>query len=599
MRNFGHVEDGKVGSLGDLQLWKRILTLTSSYSHWLILAVIFSFIVTGATLALPYLMQQGIDLWILADHLDKSQRMEGLGRVAKQYGVLVAVTFLVSFLQIITLEWIGQSVMHAIRQKLYFHIISLDLSFHHSQPVGRLVTRLTNDIQNMHEMFTSVMVTLFNDLLRIVGILALLYWMNVKLAAIMTIFVPISLGITYLFSRLARERFSAIRAQLAAMNSFLGEAISGISIIQLFKQQAKSKSEFSALSGEYLKRCLRQIRLFGTFLPLTELLGTVAIALILWYGGKQVLGHQLSIGELLAFLAYMRLFFQPLRELSQKYSIVQSAMASAERIFQLLDRENTIEEPAAPVQPEIIAGHVVFQRVSFGYKEGERVLNDISLDIPAGKTVALVGTTGAGKSTLINLLVRFFDPQQGKITLDGVDIKKITTATLRKNIGVVLQDVYLLQDTLMANIVMDTETTREQVNRILAHAGMTGFVGKLPDGLDTIIGEGGHELSTGEKQLLSFARILCRNPKVLILDEATASIDTESEDILERSIVKIFENRTSIIIAHRLSTIRRADYIAVMQHGRVVEYGDHEQLIKNEGLYSSLVAMDQVELKSI
>lgn len=594
MRNFGHVEDGHVGSVSDLQLWKRIFAMTASYSHWLLLAVVLSFVVTFSTLALPYLMQKGIDDWILAAHLDKMARFAGLAEVSLKYGLLVAVTFFTSFFQVITLEWLGQSVMHEIRQKLFYHISTLDLGFLQSMPAGRLVTRLTNDIQNMHEMFTSVLVTLFNDSLRIFGILILLFWMNVKLAAVMVVFVPVSALITYLFSKYAREKFAAIRSQLAAMNAFLGESLAGMSVIQLFGQQLRSKKAFWNLSEEYLQRCLRQIRVFGTFLPITEFMGTLAMAVILLVGGHQVMDNELTIGELVAFLAYMRLFFQPLRELSQKYSIVQSALASAERIFALLERENSIAEPVNPAAIEKVRGDVEFRHLHFSYKQDEEALSDVSLTIPEGATVALVGTTGSGKSTLINLLVRFYEPQQGEILLGDININRFATRALRRYIGVVLQEVYILQDTLLANIVMDTTVSRKEVEQILEQTAMNRFVNRLPKGLDTIIGEGGHELSTGEKQLLSFARILCRNPQVLILDEATASIDTESEDILEQTIEKAFEGRTSIIIAHRLSTIRRADFIAVMQHGRVIEFGQHQELLEKDGEYTRLVAMDQV-----
>lgn len=350
MRNFGHVEDGHVGSVSDLQLWRRIVAMTASYSHWLLLAVILSFVVTFSTLALPYLMQKGIDDWILAADLDKAARFAGLADVSLKYGLLVAVTFFTSFFQVITLEWLGQSVMHEIRQKLFYHVTTLDLGFLQSMPAGRLVTRLTSDIQNMHEMFTSVLVTLFNDSLRIFGILILLFWMNAKLGAVMVVFVPVSALVTYLFSKYAREKFAAIRSQLAAMNAFLGESLAGMSVIQLFGQQLRSKKAFWNLSEEHLQRCLRQIRVFGTFLPITEFMGTLAMAVILLVGGHQVMEKELTIGELVAFLAYMRLFFQPLRELSQKYSIVQSALASAERILPfwkgktgLLNRRNPLQ----------------------------------------------------------------------------------------------------------------------------------------------------------------------------------------------------------------------------------------------------------------
>lgn len=327
-------------------------------------------------------------------------------------------------------------------------------------------------------------------------------------------------------------------------------------------------------------------------MPLTEFLSSAAVALILWYGGGEVLRSRLTLGELVAFISYMRLFFQPLRELSQKYSVVQSAMASAERIFQLLDTQSSISSPPLPAKIEKLRGGLEFRHLRFGYEAENPVLHDISLSLHPGQTVALVGTTGSGKTTLVNLLLRFYEPQEGQILIDGQDIATLDIKELRTIIGVILQDVFILQDTLLANIVMDTGRDRKQVEEILARTGMERFVRKLPQGLDTPIGEGGTELSTGEKQLLSFARVLCRNPSILVLDEATAAIDTESENILEQAIADSFQGRTSLVIAHRLSTIRRADHIIVMAHGRIVEQGSHEELLSHNGHYALLVAMD-------
>ncbi len=444
----------------------------------------------------------------------------------------------------------------------------------------------------MHEMFTSVIVTLFNDFLRLIGILILLFWINPELATTMTLFVPIALIITVFFARLARERFRAIRTQLAKLNSFLAEAIAGISILQLFGREESSKKTFNELSEGYLHRTLQQIKLFGTFMPLTEFMSSVAIALIIWHGGGEVIQKRLTLGEFVAFLSYMRLFFQPLRELSQKYSIVQSAMASAERIFQLLDTENRISQPANPVTIQKFKGELQFTNVSFNYEKNTPVLDNISLTLPAGQTMALVGTTGSGKTTLVNLLLRFYDPLEGNITLDGINIADLDLKELRTIIGVIHQDVFILQDTLFANIVLDTGCSRQTVEKILQRTGMTRFINRLPGGLDTLIGEGGQELSTGEKQLLAFARVLCRAPEILILDEATAAIDTESENILEEAIADSFKGRTSLIIAHRLSTIRRADQIIVMSHGKIVEQGSHDQLLREDSHYAKLVAID-------
>ncbi len=592
MRDYGYSEKGEQSSLGDLRLWRRILQFTVPYKLGLGAAVCLSFLITWATLTLPYLLQTAIDSYITAVHLSPPERYSGLATTAVTYGCIILGVFFASFGQIVVLEWVGQSVMHNVRQKLFHHLLNLDLPFFNSNPIGKLVTRLTNDIQNMNEMFTSVIVTIFNDLLRLGGILVLLFWMNPRLASLMSSFVPVALFITIFFARLARERFRAIRTQLAKINSYLSESLTGVAIIQIFGRQESSREKFAALSSGYLDRTLRQIKLFGTFMPLTELLSSVAIAIILWYGGGEILQNRLTLGELVAFISYMRLFFQPLRELSQKYSVVQSAMASAERIFQLLDKESEIDTKIADHKLDNVEGKLEFSDIVFGYDPENPVLHKVSFQLRPGQTVALVGTTGSGKTTLVNLLLRFYDPQEGVIAIDGVDISTVDLRELRSRIGVILQDVFILQDSLLANIIMDTDVSRETVENILDQTGMSRFVNKLPDGLETIIGDGGTELSTGEKQLLSFARVLCRMPAILILDEATAAIDTESENILEQAIEDSLKNRTSLVIAHRLSTIRRANQIIVMAHGKIVEQGTHEELLGHGGHYAQLVAMD-------
>ncbi len=587
MRNYGYFEEGQIGSVRDLRLWRRILVYCRPHLAWLVAAVLLSLLVAGATLSLPRLMQWAIDHYMVAPGLAADARISGLGRTALLYGLLVATVFLGGFVQVVVLEWVGQSIMHRMRQDLFVHIMDLDLAFFHGQPTGRLVTRLTNDIQNMHEMFTSVMVTLFNDFLKIIGILAILFWMNWRLALVMSVFVPLSIASTAIFSRLARDRFRAIRSQLALLNSFLQESVALVTEIQLFGRQQEALRRYSDLNSEYLQRALSQVRLFGTFMPFTEFMGSAAVALILWYGGGEIIDHRLTLGELVAFFSYMRLFFQPMRELSQKYSIVQSAMASAERIFQLLDRRPGITLLEPVWQERSIQGHLRFQDVSFSYDHRKEAVRDIDLEVAAGETVALVGSTGSGKTTLVSLLLRFYDPDQGRIFLDGTDLRHFPPRTLRHIIGIVTQDVFLLPDTVLANVVLDGEATG--VEELLAELGMTRFVHRLPRGLETRIGEGGHELSAGEKQLLCFARVMFRSPTVLVLDEATSSIDSASEALLEEAVARAFRGRTSLVIAHRLSTIRRVDRIVVMEKGRIVEQGDHERLVAAGGIYSRLV----------
>ncbi len=591
MRNFGYMEKGSSGSLYDLRLWLRIIKNSRGFELSIVIAVMLSLGVTAAALSLPYLMKTGVDAYITATELSFAERVNGLGRLGLYISLLIGGGFLLTFFQAVLLEWVGQSVMHRIRQQLFKHILDLDLAFLNKQPTGRLVTRLTNDVQNMYEMFTSVMVTLFNDILRLAGILAVLYVMNVKLALVMSLFVPLALALTVVFSRLAREKFRQIRSQLSKINSFVQESVSGISIIQLFGRQQQWSQKFEVLSREYLNRTLKQIRLFAAFMPLTEMMSWAAVSLIIIYGGSQVIDQSLTIGELIAFIAYMRLFFQPLRELAQKYSIVQSALASAERIFDMLDTRNSITSPPKPTQLTSPDGAIEFDQVSFEYQPGQPVIRQISFSIASGETVAVVGPTGSGKSTLISLLLRFYEPQQGAIKIDGIDISQLGLEQLRTVVGVILQDVFILDDTLMQNIVMDSGRSRSDVEQIIERLGMSAFIATLEDGLDTRIGDGGRELSTGEKQLLAFARAFCRDPAVLVLDEATAFVDSETESILERAIEEVTE-RTSIIIAHRLSTIKRADRIVVMDEGRIVEQGSHAQLLQAGGAYAELIRLD-------
>jgi ATP-binding cassette subfamily B protein len=586
--DFGYFEEDRLQKSDDLRLWRRIMLYTAPRWRAVTGAIILSLIITGCSLALPHLVRRVIDDFIINPELDAVARLAGLSHLALIFLVLIGLGFLANFLQVIILEWTGQHIMHRMRQDLFSHMLSLETSFFNRNPVGKLVTRLTNDIQNMHEMFTSVIVTLFNDLARVVVILLILFLMNWQLALIMMLLIPVIIFNTIMFSRLARLVFRDIRTQLARINSFLQEALSGINIIQLFGRERDSCRRYDALNETYLARSLHQIKIFAIFMPMLELLSAVAVALIIWYGGGQIIQDNMTMGTLVAFLSYMRLFFQPLRELSQKYSIVQSSLASAERIFQLLDTANELVTKAEPSKLTATRGKIEFNEVTFGYEKDRPVLRGLTFRAEPGETIAIVGATGAGKTTIINLLERFYDPDQGKILLDGIDLKELYHHQVREQIGLVMQDVYIFPTTFKENIVLDKTVTDEQLDKIIEAAQLSRFVATLPEGLATRIGEGGQTLSAGQRQLLALARVLTRDPRILVLDEATSSIDTETEIMLEKALAATMANRTSIIIAHRLSTIRRADRIIVMEQGRIVEEGDHQSLMAGRGAYHRL-----------
>jgi ATP-binding cassette, subfamily B, multidrug efflux pump len=585
---FGYFEEERLRKASDLHLWRRIAAYTLPYWKSVLLTIVLSLAITGCSLALPYLMRLAVDGFITNLKPVLGERLTGVAKLSGSFLFLMVVGFVANFLQVVVLEWAGQRIMHALRQDLFRHLIGLANPFFNRNPVGKLVTRLTNDIQNMYEMFTSVIVTLFNDLVRLAGILVILLLMNWRLALMMLVLVPVILFNTILFSRLARLAFRDIRTQLARLNSFLQEAIGGINIIQLFSREDYTRARFEDLSEAYLERSLYQIKIFGIFMPLLEVLSSLAVALIIWYGGGQIIREQMTIGMLVAFLAYMRLFFQPLRELSQKYSVVQSALASAERIFQLLDTENTLIIPENPVRPVQLRGEIEFAGVNFGYSPGRPVLRDLSFRVSPGETLAIVGATGAGKTTIISLLERFYDPDQGMVKLDGVDLRNLDPLFLRGQIGLVMQDVYLFPVSVRENIVLDQQLSETRLNEVIATAQLTTLVEGLPDGLETRIGEAGLDFSAGQRQLLALARVLARDPRILVLDEATASIDTETEMLIEKAMAATLANRTSVVIAHRLSTIRRANRILVMDHGRIVEEGSHEQLMAHFGIYHRL-----------
>jgi ATP-binding cassette subfamily B multidrug efflux pump len=519
----------------------------------------------------------------------RAQDLHGLGLVALVLMAFLFVSFWLGYGEYYLMELIGQRMMQDIRLQLFEKMQSQAISFFDRHPVGRLVTRVTNDIENLNEMFKSVMITVFKDIFILAGILVVLLYLNWKLALICFALLPFIFGLTLLFSSLAREAFRELRAKVAKINVFVQERITGMRIIQLFTTEEFQERSFAQINHENYLAGMKQIRLFAIFMPVMDLFSSFAVALLIWYGGGKVIGEQLSLGSLVAFISYIQMFFRPIRDIAEKYNIMQSAMASTERIVEFMDHEEEIPEPDEPVKPSQVRGEVRFTGVQFAYEKDHPVLHDVSFEVRPGEMVAIVGATGAGKSTVVNLIERFYDPGQGTVFLDGIDLRQWSKRDLRSEIGLVMQDVFIFSGTVRDNILLgQDERIPANLEKAVRDANAHAFIEKLPKGIQQELGEEGSNLSAGERQLLSFARALAYDPKVLILDEATSSVDPETERLIQEAILTMAKKRTTLVVAHRLSTIRRADRILVMHHGRIREQGTHEELMALGGIYYKL-----------
>jgi len=518
----------------------------------------------------------------------RGRDIEGVLRIAFLVVLILVANFGLNFFQVYIMESAGQRVMHDIRMKLFSHLQTLSVAFFDKNPVGRLVTRLTNDVQNIHEMFTSILLYFVKDILLLIGIIVVLLHLNREFALVSFSVLPLIFLTTLLFSHRARDAFREVRLKVAQMNATFQENFSGIKVVQLFQREGENGRRFGKINEEHYLANMQQISVFALFVPLIDVLSSAAVGLVLWYGGGKVIQEAISLGVLVAFLSYIRMFFQPIRDLSEKYTILQSAMASLERIFLLLDRKERLPAPLSPWREEV-HGRIEFRNISFSYDGNEKVLTGVSFFVNPGETVAIVGATGAGKTSLLHLLERFYEVQEGDILIDGKSVREWDISKLRSQMGLVMQDTFLFAGSIEENIRLGSlKADGDRMEQVVRIVNAEAFIKRLPDGYRTLVGEGGETLSAGEMQLLAFARALYLDPKILMLDEATSHVDPETERLIQEGLARLLKGRTALVVAHRLSTIEHADRIVVLHKGKVREIGRHEDLMAQRGLYYRL-----------
>lgn len=521
--------------------------------------------------------------------------MEGVTTLALIMGALILVSLGAGYGHVLTLQIAGQRSMYDLRMRLFEHIQELSLSFFDRNPIGRLVTRAANDIEALNEMFTAVLVNVFKDVFLLAGTVVILLALDTRLALIAMIVVPVFAVVSMVFRIKVRGVYREVRRLLAKLNARMAEDLNGVKIVQIFRQEPRRRREYEETNIEHFQANMKQLIIFGVFRPLIEIVASVGIALVLVYGGLGVLEGSLTLGVLVAFISYVRQMFRPISDISQKYNIMQRAMSSAERIFKIVDTEVEVRPPESPLVPSGIRGKVEFDSVCFSYVPEKPVLKNVSFTVEPGKSVALVGPTGAGKTSIINLLCRFYDVDKGAVRLDGVDLREHDVATIRDNLAIVLQDAFIFSRTVEGNIKLGKRMSRERMIEAARMVQADSFIRRLPNGYDEVMAERGATLSTGQKQLICFARALAHDPRVLILDEATSNVDPATEQLIQNAIKTLMRGRTSIVVAHRLSTIQSADQILVIDNGRIMERGNHQELLSKRGIYYNLYLLQYKE----
>ena len=612
-------EEEVLGKAYDSRLMKRLLVYLRPYKWQVAIALVSIILKAGADVLQPYLTKIAIDKYLAKvpgqhspfDFFLSHEPLVGIAQIAAIYVGTLVFSFLLEYLQTYFMQWTGQMTMFDLRSQIFRHLQRMHIGFYDKNPVGRLVTRVTTDVDALNELFTAGVVSIFEDVFVLAGIVGIMLKMNWKLALITFAVLPMIGYATVIFRDKVRDSYRRIRVAIARINAYLQEHVSGMMVLQLFNREQRAYDKFSEINAVHMDAFKDAIMAYSVYYPVVEVLSSIAIACVIWFGGNDVLRGLATLGVMVAFMQYAQRFFRPIQDLSEKYNILQSAMAASERIFKLLDTPAEVTSPANPKVPDG-QGRIEFDHVWFAYgprksaasktgnsaagdghetecSEPDWVLRDVSFTIQPGETVAIVGHTGAGKTTIISLLMRFYDVQRGAIKIDGVDVKDMDVADLRGRFGVVLQDPFLFSGTIEGNIRLGTQWIKdEDVEQAAEDVNLADFIRTLPNGFKEEVRERGSTLSTGQKQLISFARALAHDPKFLILDEATSSVDTETEFRVREALNRMIEGRTSIIIAHRLSTVQRADKIIVMHKGQVREMGTHQELLAQRGIYYKL-----------